>query len=336
MIATSARSSLLNSWYFCENKCFLEYNLNIESPANSAADLGNVFHKAAELLNKKQLAIQNNQDEFTEGNNGYKFKTKAVNPKDAVLWAFDYYKTQTGDLHKWGKKELASVHTWMDYLLQSAYNPSKLNIFSAERFFDMEIKEDWAKYDFTVQGKKLEGYLRVRGTFDALILHGEDSIEYLDYKTGRPFYDWSKKLTKDVDMLHDDNQLLLYYYSLRKLYPQFKHHAMTLLYLKEGGGPLPCCFGDEEYERAEELIQKTFKNIVATKLPSWIYYNEDLNSNCGFCQFNKMTHKDSGKTLCKHYRDEVIKLGMDKVLDKYVDLNKLGQYTGGGTERRVE
>jgi hypothetical protein len=336
MINVAIRSSLINSWEFCENKCFLEYVLNIPQKPKGAADLGNVFHKAAELLNKRKLCIQNGLKTFKEGDGGNEFTVSQVNPEFAAKWAFDYYTTKTKGIHNWGKTEFRDLTSWMDTLLSSDYSPEKLDIHGVEHFFDFEIKEDWAKYKFEVKGKIIEGYLRIRGTFDLLIQHGPDTLEYVDYKTGRPFYDWGKKETKTVESLHYDNQLLIYYYALRRIYSKFPHLWMTLFYLKKEGGSLPCCFGPEEYKRAEAMIKRVFAETVACKVPAWIYYDANLNSNCRFCDYNKETHPVSNKTLCKHYRDEVIKLGMDKVVNQHVDLSKFGQYTGGGTERKIE
>lgn len=330
MFIINLRSSALTAYLSCEHRYFLEYVLGIHGPSGAKAIYGTAFHKVMELLNKKQLAVQNKEKEITEGDDGVTFKINKLTPKVALDWSFNYYKKKNPEF-EWTPKVYRDIEKWMEYTLESDYAPYKLNILAVEHFFEYEIKEPWAEYEFIVQGKKIQGYVKVRGTLDLLIKHSDEYLEYQDYKTGRYLYDWNKGREKTIDELKHDPQLLLYYYSLKREFPMYPHLGMTLFYLK--GGPCAVQFGDEEYQRAENLLKDNFLKIKNVKKPAWIYYDDEKNRQCTYCSFNKMIDKGTGKTVCKKIHDEVISLGMNKVTDDYIDLSKASNYVGGGAVR---
>ncbi len=285
-----------------------------------------------EILNKKQKAIQDNQTVITEGDDGIEFKVSQITPQFALDWSYDTF-VKKHPHYDWQKKNYNEIKRWLDYTLKSDYNPEKLKFIGVEHFFDYEVDEDWGKYEYKVQGKTIEGKLKIRGTLDALIEHNDSFIEYEDYKSGRYMFDWKLNREKTPEELYHDPQLLLYYFSLKKIFPQFEHIGMTLFWTK--GGPVPLIFGKEEYQRAENLLKKTFATIKNDNKAKWIFYDDAKNHQCSYCSFNQMVNPDSGKTTCKHVHDEIVTLGIDKVTDKYIDLEKTGNYEGGGAIRNV-
>ena len=98
------------------------------------------------------------------------------------------------------------------------FDPRNQNIFSTEQFFDIEIKKPWAKYDYKIGTKRIQGYLAIKGTVDVIIKHDENYYEILDYKTGKRI-NWATGQEKTPEALQKDTQLLLYYYALKNMYP---------------------------------------------------------------------------------------------------------------------
>lgn len=332
MFIINMRSSALTAYLSCEHRYFCEYVLGLRGPTNFFAMKGTAFHKAMELLNKQQLAIQKKEKTFSEGDDGIVFKVNKMTPKIALDWAYNYYSKKYHEF-EWTPKVYKEMEGWLYYTLESDYAPSKLNILAAEHFFEYEIKEPWAYYEYPVQGNIIKGHLKVRGTLDLLIKHNDEYLEYQDYKTGRYLYDWNKGREKTTEELKHDPQLLLYYYSLKREFPMYPHLGMTLFYLK--GGPCAVQFGREEYDRARDLIKTNFLKIKNVARPAWIFEDDSKNRQCTYCAFNKTFDKTTGKSLCKKYRDEVVTLGMNKVVDKYIDLSKVGDYVGGGAVRNA-
>lgn len=330
MLIINLRSSSASSYVSCPHKYFMEYVLNLKTKGNCSAAYGTAYHKVMELLNKKRLANLTNLKEVIEGDEGNKFQVEDLSPSYAIDWSFEYYKGKYPDF-PWTKTVKRDLTEWVDYTLGSHYNPEKLNIHACEHFFEYEIKEPWAYYEYRIGKDELKGYLKIRGTLDLLIRHNDEYLEYLDYKTGRSMYNWTLGKEKTVDDLRHDPQLLLYYYSLKREFPQYPHLGMTLFYTK-GTGAFPLQFGDEEYLRAEKMIKDMFLKIKMDAKASWIYYDRQ----CSYCQFNKLIDEETGKTLCKKYHDELVKVGLDKVTQKHVDIKKLGNYEGGGTTRTSE
>lgn len=334
ILIINLRSSSLNSYLSCHHRYLLEYVLNIKTDGNAAACYGTTFHKVMELLNKQAFAKQKGETSFVEGDAGVTFNVKTLTKNVAIKWAFDYYK-EKNPRFTWDELVLADLHQWTDYVLNSHYSPEKTQIFGVEHFFEYEIKEDWAAYEFEVDGEIISGHLKVRGTMDLLLKPDADYLEYLDYKTSsRPMYDWATKKTKTLEELKYDNQLLLYYFSLRKLFPDYKHIGMTLFFTRKG--PYPVIFGDEEYYRAEALIKNIFTEIKNDENVSWVYNDKSKNHQCSYCSLNRNNDPKTKKPLCLAYRDELTTLGLQKLVDKYVNVPQLSNYVGGGSVRTNE
>ena len=340
MIVTYLRSSSIGSLSMCEHSYYLKYVLGLEDSTGKSAVLGNMLHKTEEMLAKGKLLHQQTGktggwdigDEYVgEFIPNDIYDNKILTPLCKL--AYDYYKT-TCDLD-FDDKDLIKVIGWANTVAKyqnGAYDPRSHQIEYAEKFFDFEIKQDWAKYEYQLGDKTLTGYLGIKGTIDLIMRLDNNTLEILDYKTGSN-KDWATMKDKDLKSLHKDPQLLLYYYACRNIFPEIKHFVFTIYYLATAG-PFTLVFDDDSYKLAEKMIRNKFeqiKGITHPKLISNTQQERSKNFKCSkLCHFAKHNQPGTDITICEYYQNKVKESNADLVMLEYGNLKKLTEYQDGG------
>jgi ATP-dependent helicase/DNAse subunit B len=324
----------------CEHSYFLNYTLGIPDSTGKSAVLGNMLHKAEEMLAKGKLLHQETGqkggwdigDEFV----GEFIPEDIYDNKNIVKickLAYNYYKT-TCDL-AFDDKDLIKIIGWANTVANyqnGSYDPRNHEIAHVEKFFDFEIKKDWAKYDYQIGDKKLEGYLGIKGTIDLIMALDNDTLEILDYKTGAA-KDWATMKDKDLKSLQTDKQLLLYFYAARNTFPDIKHFVFTIYYLATAG-PFTLAFGDKEYELAEKMIKNQFERIRSIQHPNLISptrKDREKNFKCAkMCHYARNNQPGTDISICEFFQEEVKKNGADLVMLEHGDWTKISSYGSGG------
>ena len=207
-----------------------------------------------------------------------------------------------------------------------ALDPRNQDVFATELFFDIEIKEPWAKYKYDFEDQTIEGYLSIKGTVDLIVSQGGDYYEILDYKTGKRI-DWATGEEKTYEKLQKDTQLLLYYYALKNMYPE-REFSVSIYYINNGG-LFSMVFDEDDYKLAESILRKKFEQIRSIQQPR-LLSNEHAHWKCKkLCLFSS-EYEDSGKSICQHIRDEVKEKGIVKVVEEYGKIEKIATYGDGG------
>ncbi|NDF28542.1 hypothetical protein EB159_03575, partial [archaeon] len=169
-------------------------------------------------------------------------KSKLTNP-DLIIAQLEYeqstkdtYEAKSDHSFTHKDREEIFTTTWC-FLTHSdgQFDPRKRHIHFPEPHFDIPIEEDWAKFEYEINGKKLKGQLAIKGTIDLVTKINDDTIEVIDWKTGRRM-DWATGEVKDYKKLENDAQLLLYYYAISKLYPDFPNRIMSIFFYKDKDG----------------------------------------------------------------------------------------------------
>lgn len=334
MLCPYIRSSMIGNWKLCELQTLLTYVFGKENKAGAAASGGTCVHKMMEL---RALAVIAEK----AGKTSFEFDTWGV---VETSWAKDpnltidkvYAHQQEVDNHvNWAKMPKKKVLSWALKALQDypQYDPVNLNIVQSELYFDIEIKENWAKYSKEVNGQMLEGYLRIKGTIDCIIDLGNNVYECFDLKSGKRNC-FATGVEKDLAFLEKDHQLLFYYYALKKIYPD-KDFIMTLYFINDGG--IYSVIGDDKMmENAEKLIKKTFREITSVKYPTLLDpTRRDFRcERC--CKYSKPDHYTGGKSVCEFMHNEIKKNGLDKTVAKYADLSRINTYGSGGGKVKDE
>jgi CRISPR/Cas system-associated exonuclease Cas4 (RecB family) len=329
MIVCYHRSSSLGTLEFCEQKYFLQYNLSYKDKTNKKALMGTITHKVMQILGDKSLAVAKGEDKVVDDELGTFTLEQCDDLSHVNDLAFDYYAssfpevvitdTEKRTCLRWAEKAVA----YQDGM----FDPRNQDVFATELFFDIEIQENWAKYNYRVGKENVKGNLAIKGTVDLIVKQGENYYEILDYKTGKRI-NWATGEEKTLEKLQKDTQLLLYYYALKNMYPEAEF-SVSIFYIN-AGGVFSMVFDEDDYKKAENILRQKFEKIKRSQNPK-LLSNENSHWKCRkLCKFSQPYKEGSKKSVCQHIRDEIRKDGILKVVEKYGDVNKLSAYGDGG------
>lgn len=343
MIITFLRSSSYNTYSICPCMYTFEYVLGIKPPSGRAATVGSIVHKGLELLGRQKLAQQNGESSFSDDELDGTWKTGEIEPGPAIDLAWAHYTARESHI-AWKPADLRECHRLINLHLElddGYWDPRNHKIVMPELYFNFEIEEPWAKYKYEVaDGTIMEGQLGLKGTVD-LICDISDEVTntylYMDFKTGARrdhSLDGDKAVKNWSKLYHDDFQLRLYHLALSKLFPD-KNWIISIVYMKDGGAfSLP--FGPDDIPKTMKMIRDRFEVIKNTVKPK-----ARISYRCSrWCHFGKTNYvdqdgNDTGKTICQHFRNEIDKKGLDRVVGEYADVGAIGKYgSGGGKEDR--
>ena len=333
MFIVSMRSSSYGAYTGCEHSYFIQYVLNHKSPSGKKADLGNIVHKGAEFLALLKMYEQGDINVIEDDGIGI-VDPKLITPEWAIDTSFAYYK-EISPHNQFTNADLKQCQTWMKMLVgyeNGLYDPRNRDIVTPEKKFEIEIKEPWAVYDYEIEGKRVRGNLILQGTVDLITRLDNKTYEVIDWKTGSCVDFFKNFKRKEYEDFCKDPQLLIYYYAIRQLFPEIETILFTIMWVRDGG-PFTMCFTDEDYIIAENLIKKRFLDIKNNTRP-----NLNIGQHCHkFCWFGKNKYKDTGKSYCEFFANQVKRNGVDKTAEFYGDMSKLGSYgDGGGRKANAE
>ena len=291
--------------------------------------MGTITNKVMQTLGDKKVAMNNGLDIVEDDETGRNLTLEECDNLELLNdIAFNYYSNAFPEVDiteadkrtclKWAEKAVA----YQD----GALDPRNQDVFATELFFDIEIKEPWAKYKYDFEDQTIEGYLSIKGTVDLIVSQGGDYYEILDYKTGKRI-DWATGEEKTYEKLQKDTQLLLYYYALKNMYPE-REFSVSIYYINNGG-LFSMVFDEDDYKLAESILRKKFEQIRSIQQPR-LLSNEHAHWKCKkLCLFSS-EYEDSGKSICQHIRDEVKEKGIVKVVEEYGKIDKIATYGDGG------
>ncbi len=328
MLITYLRSSSYNTYDMCQLKYYLEYTLGRKTYSGKAAIKGSIVHKALEILGTKKLASQSGLTSFYDDELSIKYDVDALNSGKAIdrmtIDAYNHYSKNNTHLEWEGKDEadcVKWVHKVLDYE-DGSFSPLNRRIVEVEHFFDLEIKEPWAEYDFTIGEKRIQGNLAIRGTIDLITSVSENPkvYEVIDWKTGKYRKDWAKDKEKNYDEFRDDFQIRLYHYALARNFPDVETFVFTVFFVNVDG-PHTVFFSKNDIPETMIKLKERFLEIKNNQKPTRI----KGNFKCRWCDFSKNRHD-----ICDKAYNQIIKLGIDRTTSINIREGALTSYSGGG------
>lgn len=232
-----------------------------------------------------------------------------------ILPIFQYYRDRS--IHKWYPQDYKDCVNWVWMALDyndGQYDPRKQDIVSPELRFDITIDKPWAKYDYEIDGKKVQGQLSFKGTID-LIVKNPCGYEIIDYKTGQR-KNWAKGYVKDFSHFEKDPQLILYYYAVRTLFPDIKNVIINIFWIRDGG-VFSLCFDDGYLDKAEILLARQFNEIKRSVKPKMCSPNQTDFKCTRLCNFYKDKFEGSDKNICREIFDYVKLYGIEAAEKKF-------------------
>lgn len=233
-----------------------------------------------------------------------RYGVKLVN--EIVDTVYKYY-TDKLPHHNWtgATAKQVRIMSWIALDFKDGmFDPRKRDIISPEKRFDFAIEEPWAK------GPDGE-YLRLKGTIDLLTKIDDDTIEIIDWKTGQRM-DWAAKdtPTKDFKRLCKDTQLMLYYYAVKQMYPEYKHVILSIFFIRDGG-PFSLCFDEETIDKIKSKIKATAAVIKDCEVPKLVSSGQtDFRCTC-LCHFYKNNWPGTNTNICKYAHEYIKKNGIE-------------------------
>jgi hypothetical protein len=314
----------------CPMQYFIEYNLGHKSPSNKKADKGTICHKVFEILAFIKLAEQENQTNINDDIIG-DININTYSLDDIIVKVYKYY-TGLFTHHQWSETDYKDCYKWIYKALtynNGMFDPRNREIVQPEQHFDIEIKKDWAKYQYITKEEKLIGNLAIKGTIDLITKVNDNTFEIIDWKTGRRL-DWATGQEKSLDKLHNDPQLMLYYYAIKILYPHIKHIIVSINFINDGG-MFSVCFDDSHLHKVEMMLRHKFETIRNTTNPplnkSWkcgklCHFGKNTFQNTEYLPIieyrnNQITAVGQHMTQCEQIKHDVDLNGMDHVIDMY-------------------
>lgn len=345
MIITYLRSSSYGTHSFCEMQYFAEYVLGIRSPSNKKADKGTICHKVLEILAHIKLCMQNGQDTYNDDILG-DISVEKYNLNTIIEQVYKYYTSQFKH-HEWQVKDYKDCHLWVNKALSdhnATFDPRNRNILQPEQHFDIVIKKPWSHYVYKTKDGIVEGDLAIKGTIDLITSIDENTIEIVDWKTGRRL-DWATGEEKTLAKLQNDPQLRIYHYAVSQLYPDIEHIIFTINFINDGGA-FSVCYDKSDLPKTEDMIRRKFETIKNTQVPQ---LNKSWKCN-KLCHFGKTTFEsshilpileyrdnqlckvDEPMTKCEQIKHDIGIKGIDVVVDEYTSPGySVGRYKAPGS-----
>lgn len=312
------RSSSLGQWKYCQMSYYITYNLGYQQPTQKKANLGTITHKVLECLAQCKQRLQYGEKpgmRIEDGELGtIKFTQKRLFSNkfvvDLIDKAYEYYTVNDSTNVYDRKKDYDFCRQMVEACLthnNGQFDPRLMRIIAPEKSFILPIEEPWAEFEH--EGEKVR--LAVKGTMDLITEMSPSTLEYVDYKTGRRI-DWATGEEKTYEKLQDDIQLLLYYYAIRKLYPQYDHIIMTIFFLRDGG-PFSLCFDAVDNDKFLSRLKDMFFEIKANTLPAPINkWRSDFRCK-KLCHYYKTNWPGTDVTMCNYVEDNIKLYGIDHV-----------------------
>lgn len=245
--------------------------------------------------------------------------------------SYEYYIKRSFD--KWYPADKRDCLNWVWMALDykgGIFDPRRRNVFAPELKFDLTIDDDWARYDYMLEGKQISGQLAIKGTIDLLTLVNEDTIEVVDWKTGQRI-DWANGGEKTYEKLCKDPQLMMYFYAIKRLFPHIKNVIMTIFFIRDGG-PFSICFSSADMEKVEEMLKKRYYEIQDSIKPK-LQDPKQRDFKCTkLCPFYK--HKFVSKdplNMCRRAERTIEEVGIDEAtLELMNPGHEVGNYEDPG------
>ena len=291
MEVNSLSSSSCGTFDFCPMKWFLVYNLGYRESPHYKATLGSICHKVLETIANKKLTIQNSKRKTFVDKEIGKIHIEKHDVENIIERSYKYYTTVQDTHNKYDESHLKTVKEWVYKALlynNGEYDPMNLHIIEPEQKFSYVIEKPWSMYETQLlSGEMIDGFLTINGIIDLVTKVDNDTYMVLDWKTGRK-YDWNKDRNKTYELLHDDIQLMMYYYVCSKKYPNITNWNICINYINDGG-PVVLTFGPEDMDRIENKIRGYFEDIKSVEIP-----RQNKSWKCKkFCYFGTTTFGDT-------------------------------------------
>lgn len=238
-------ASAINSYKFCNFQYYLEYVLGMQSSSGKSAVIGTIVHQVLEWTAKLRM------------------RNKTLPTEWLIDQAWDMHTSQNAHLglqktNKRGKSAdfIRVEDSVWTVLNDKRFSPLRSKIIQAEEKFNIEMPGS----EWETQGRDGERkQFCVRGLFDVVRRVNRDTIEVIDYKTGKK-KDWNTLDDYDLRSLMEAVQPRIYHFAASYLFPEYKNILLTFFYINDGG-PVTISFSPEDLVNTIGMIWEFFRRV---------------------------------------------------------------------------
>jgi len=230
---------------------------------------------------------------------------------------------ETVDLEYDREEEIEDCRKMIHKVLDKKNNVFQHKILGVEQTVDLVLKSDGeliyegyskdfgdenGKIDKTVDICDVFGryVFRLYGFIDLIVEIDEDTIEVVDWKSG--------KSSKTFEALRKDTQAMLYALAVRYLYPTYDNYIVTFNYLRRK--PITLSFSESEMISITNKLYSRWRKIKSCNDPKRTIRGHNAKWKCRFCAFN------GGKEDCDIF---FMLDSLGKPLDKAIQYAKMGR-----------
>ena len=322
MLVTYIRSSSYNNYAYCQMQYFITYVLGHQPDSGKKAELGTIVHKVLEVLaklkryqqdNEKKIKLSIIDDALGEVSVKKNELLQSHIVEQLISKSFEFYTSDSKNSFTNSDKKQCAELVWNTLKYnEGQFDPRYRKIVAAEPHFDIPIDEDWAFYEYEINGQKVKGQLAIKGTIDLVTETDEGIIEVIDWKTGKRL-DWATGEEKTYDKLCADPQLLLYNYAISKLFPDYKQAIMSIFFIKDGG-PFSMCFDESDQNKFKNMLKNRFLDIKHNNHPKPISQNRDNWKCTKLCHYCKHNWPGTDQNMCIYVENNLKTHGMSQTI----------------------
>jgi len=263
--------SRLNTNKDCNFKYFLQYHVKLPELRNPSiyTEKGVAVHEVLELYAKGDKDYEKNLIEYYA-----KTKLWLLDQRNPEKGGFPHPQVKTCETCDWNDKGFCKIAKEAVSTVNGCPRPNfeddlalaakVVNRTGDEDILNRKILGAEVEFDEIVDG------VRLKGVIDLVTEVDEDTLEIIDYKTGRH--------SKGNAALQKDPQVRIYSVIAKIKWPQYKYRLMTLDYLRKG--TISAMFSDEDDELTIQSIKRHNADIRENVNPAPANYEFWL---CKFC-----------------------------------------------------
>ena len=139
------------------------------------------------------------------------------------------------------------------------------------------------------------------------------------HNTGATRKDWATGKQKEYADFQKDTQLMLYYYAVKKLYPE-KNVLFTIFWVRDGG-PFTLCFDDDDMIAVEKNLKEKANYIWQNNNPSMLSKTQNDFRCYRLCHYCKTNWEDTGVNICNYVQQHIKKHGIQKTTEELMAPN---------------
>lgn len=122
---------------------------------------------------------------------------------------------------------------------------------------------------------------------------------------------WATGEEKTYEKLHDDFQLMLYYYAMSRLFPEYPTRLVTIIFLRDGG-PFTMCYEDDTIDKCKAEIKTHLEEVLSCKQPKLVHpYRKDFKCY-RLCEFYKEKWPGTNQSKCEYVENHIRLYGIEK------------------------